>query len=192
MRWQIVTPAVILVGSMVSGCGSSASNGDGGGPSNGGSCQTSSSDPCIQCEFSQCCSEFTACQDDAQCANLANCVQQCGSQTCANQCASTYPSGVSTFNAFGDCLRSQCSNCGSGSGGGSSNSSPSVSATCQAGATNVYECCLLAGASCDSLAQYEQCCGDSSCQVSAGIACMANRAANSINACATSFAACGL
>lgn len=100
--------------------GSAVSSGSGSG---GGNCQTCANNTAN----GVCSSQFQACNASTQCVNYFNCVSQCGSQACADGCATQYPNGAQIYGALVDCACANCANectmeCGN-SGGSSSSSS---------------------------------------------------------------------
>jgi hypothetical protein len=65
---------------------------------------------CVNCaEQSLCASETQACGNNMECTEFINCVQNCQTQQCTQQCASQFPSGAMLYQAFVTCLL--CSAC---------------------------------------------------------------------------------
>lgn len=65
---------------------------------------------CNDCAASSCCSQAQACANSPTCNALVQCLNGCnGDKTCWNNCAQAYSSAVSTYNAFANCVSSNCS-----------------------------------------------------------------------------------
>jgi len=67
---------------------------------------------CQSCMSGVCGSECAACSSNSQCVQLFNCVVSCGSNTtCLSGCSSSYPGGLSAYNAFvgqNGCIAAHC------------------------------------------------------------------------------------
>ncbi len=116
--------------------GTAASSGSGGG----GDCQTcvnSVNDPGGACS-----SQVNACINNQACIDLYNCLGNCSTQACVDNCASQYQSGINDLNNMYDCWCTACSTecateCGGSSGSttGSTTSGNSGSTTSGPGST---------------------------------------------------------
>lgn len=103
--------------------GSSVSSSAGSG--GGNTCQSCADGT----STNQCSGPYNTCGMSQQCVQYAGCLNNCGSQACADGCANQFPQGLSLYNAYVDCVcnfcTSECSmQCG-GSGGSSSSSTSS-------------------------------------------------------------------
>lgn len=81
-----------------------------------------------------CSSQYQACGSSQQCQSYYNCVSQCGSQSCADNCAAQFPSGAQLYDDLVDCACMACANecameCGNSGGSSSSSSSSSNGAS---------------------------------------------------------------
>lgn len=133
-------------------CGGNATPGDAGASCGGFGFSTAS---CETCFASGCCSQGTACGNNAECTALFACTKQCasGDASCADACSTAHPNGTSDLNALTSCLTGPCATAcqfeGSDSGtscGGISSSDPCQSA-CLAGS------CCSAATACGNLAE---------------------------------------
>jgi hypothetical protein len=98
---------------MSNACSTACSGGDAGvPPADAGMCggYGSSNPTCNACLDGSCCTQASACGASADCSTLFNCVQACaqGDATCQNTCATNSPNGVATYNAFIDCMNTNC------------------------------------------------------------------------------------
>lgn len=94
--------------------------------SGGGNCQTCANNTAM----GVCSSQFQACSASQQCVNYYNCVTQCGSQACADNCATQFPTGAQIYGGLIDCACMACATeCAMecGNNGGSSSSSAASS-----------------------------------------------------------------
>jgi len=78
-----------------------------GGSCTNGTCSTGGTS-CQTCETNaktgSCKTQYTACSTNSACVNLSSCIANCGDQTCVNNCASTYSSGVTAYNNWVGCI----------------------------------------------------------------------------------------
>jgi MYXO-CTERM domain-containing protein len=86
----------------------------------------------------QCSGPYNACGSSQQCVNYANCLNNCGSQSCADNCGNQFPQGMSIYDAYVDCVCNFCSTecamaCGGSSGPSSSSSSSGNGASSSSG-----------------------------------------------------------
>lgn len=71
---------------------------------------------CDTCEGQSCCLEDNACANDPQFSSLMNCYNACPMDggipdtNCMNACDQKYPSGATSFNAWGNCMQTNCAN----------------------------------------------------------------------------------
>ena len=69
---------------------------------------------CDTCEGQSCCAEDNACANDPQFSSLMNCYNACPldggfpDPTCMSGCDKKYPSGANNFNAWGNCMQTNC------------------------------------------------------------------------------------
>ncbi len=97
------------------GSGGNAASSSGAAPGTGG---TSATTPnvCETCIDASCSAPIEACESDAECLALLNCLEPCLDQTCADQCLATHAAGKSLLDTADACVASTCANeCGSGS-----------------------------------------------------------------------------
>ncbi len=74
---------------------------------------TSETDVCVLCDQMYCCSEMVACADNTSCTNLVSCLADCSTDTCSENCVTSYSGGVDLLMDFGNCHEDQCSSvCG--------------------------------------------------------------------------------
>jgi hypothetical protein len=87
---------------------SSSSSSGGGGTGGGPTC--TATDPCSACQFTSCTGLYCACQADADCAALAECVSGCapGDQACQQACRSAHVDSISQGAILGDCAAKNC------------------------------------------------------------------------------------
>jgi hypothetical protein len=94
-------------------CGKCGNACTGGAICNGGTCTTEGAtcETCVQSSQSGACkSAVTACQNSSACANLVSCIQSCASnQTCVDNCATSYSTGITAYNNMVNCFCSACS-----------------------------------------------------------------------------------
>lgn len=88
------------------GSGTGGSGGSGGkGGSDGGSGGPGTCTPCLE---ENCPNELQTCVDSQDCVALYDCFLACTDQACQDQCAATYPAGVSALNALFTCMQAMC------------------------------------------------------------------------------------
>ncbi len=77
-------------------------------------CQVNAGDSqCTQCADSKCCPSFQACGESADCQNLLSCEQACtGALSCAGDCESQSPKGVTLLETLTTCIQAKCPVCG--------------------------------------------------------------------------------
>ena len=69
---------------------------------------------CDTCEGQSCCAEDNACANDPQFSSLMNCYNACPldggfpDPTCMSGCDKKYQSGANNFNAWGNCMQTNC------------------------------------------------------------------------------------
>jgi hypothetical protein len=64
---------------------------------------------------STCASQIGACENDASCSALLDCLEQCNDDTCAQACFTANPNGAPLLDAIDTCAEQQCaSTCGGG------------------------------------------------------------------------------
>ena len=105
--------------------GGGGSNPGGGGSSPGGAVMcggATAENGCQTCVFTSCCGSLMACASNAACASLFDCILECpdNDTACEDNCANTYPDGISLINAYAGCFTNMCSAACGGGGGGSS------------------------------------------------------------------------
>ncbi len=72
---------------------------------------------CTKCDMQSCCTQFGACMESLGCLALVDCISSCTTTTCENNCLTSYPSGVTAFNNWNNCLNNSCNSACSSSGG---------------------------------------------------------------------------
>lgn len=73
-----------------------------------------------------CGSQYTACVNNQDCIDFANCANACATDACIQGCANQHPSGYNTYAAIVDCGCTACANeCANECGGSSSSSTGS-------------------------------------------------------------------
>jgi hypothetical protein len=78
--------------------------------------QSLGSPSCDTCMEKSCCVETNSCLGSSQCMNFANCLSGCVDgdggldQTCANQCASSNPTGANLYADWSSCGDNFCRN----------------------------------------------------------------------------------
>lgn len=79
-------------------------------------CGLSTNNPtCDACLDSACCTREQDCASNPQCVPLLQCVSQCSSASCANNCGAQFQGAVQAYNELITCFQGQCgSACGSG------------------------------------------------------------------------------
>jgi hypothetical protein len=95
------------------GGGSGGSTGS-GGSGTGGAGGTGGGGPCQECVEGACGADWTACEADADCAEIFQCFvdQNCEAtpepRACADDCVAQSPDGETLFNPVFDCADSNC------------------------------------------------------------------------------------
>lgn len=69
----------------------------------------SSSAQCNSCVGGLCCAAASACEANSDCTSLLACASQCATQSCVDTCASVFPDGVGSLDAFLGCMKDSCS-----------------------------------------------------------------------------------
>jgi hypothetical protein len=101
--------------------------GDTGGAGGAPACSIQSPDPaCNGCITGACLTQCNTCANSQACVSLLQCLINCTTSTCQNNCANQYPSGIDDFMSFlgvGGCVDTQCATpCGGGGTGGTGGS----------------------------------------------------------------------
>jgi hypothetical protein len=65
-------------------------------------------DPCGECVQMSCGTESAACDANADCLALSDCLGQCADEACQSTCQETYSGGVDDFFAWQDCWTTYC------------------------------------------------------------------------------------
>jgi hypothetical protein len=74
--------------------------------------ESSSTKLCGQCMTASCSAQYSACEQNAACISLVQCLNACGPQTFdCNQCSAEYPGGVADLAALANCGCSSCPVC---------------------------------------------------------------------------------
>jgi hypothetical protein len=91
-------------------------NNFGGSPGTGGG---GTGDACDACMNSACASQWAACDSNAACTALLNCLEQCQDETCYEGCYTNNQAGAPLLDAVDMCIEQQCGQqCGGGGGAG--------------------------------------------------------------------------
>jgi len=103
-------------GSSGGSSGGSGNTGSDTGGSSGTGGDSSGTDSCDVCVEAKCGAQTAACEADAECLALTDCLDLCQDEACATQCSTTHPAGQPLLQAANSCLDTQCPNeCGGGS-----------------------------------------------------------------------------
>jgi hypothetical protein len=93
-------------------------------------------DSCITCLKQACCSQTTACGNNADCNAIFVCAESCTDQACTDSCITSHPGGQAAVKNFADCEQQFCAaNCGGGTSstsGGSGGTSSGSGSPCSA------------------------------------------------------------
>lgn len=89
--------------------------GDGGG--DGGPCgdipsacsELKDGDSCDKCMGSCCCTQLDACASSSACTNLVGCAAACSSDSCIEDCLTSYSSGATIMMNLFECMDGKCS-----------------------------------------------------------------------------------
>lgn len=65
-----------------------------------------SDDACDQCFKAECCTELSTCGPD--CMALLTCIDACETNTCVQNCFSSYPSALDQFDVLANCEEARC------------------------------------------------------------------------------------
>jgi hypothetical protein len=60
------------------------------------------------CIKGMCCNETNACANDASCVALLNCIAGCADATCAQNCSSQNPNGLTALQPLLTCTQTKC------------------------------------------------------------------------------------
>ena len=145
--------------------GSPGTSGSGGSPTQGPQCDPSdATTECGKCGANQCCDEISACSDSDACVNLLNCLNECTTDACSNQCVSKYPDGVNDLQSLLNCYDARCSSeCDSGPASCEGTFTESACGTCIEGSCCAETQACLGDAACSACLQGD----DSKCSGSA-------------------------
>ncbi len=97
------------------GSAGTSSGGTGGGSAGAGGSAGGGGDTCTPCVEDNCAAEVDACNADADCTALLDCVQACSDTACITECQTAHPGGATLFADVFTCTQQNCAaECGLG------------------------------------------------------------------------------